>query len=87
MDQVGELDGVLDEEDGDVVADQIPVAFLRVNLDGETANVAGQIGRALVAGDRGKPDEGRRLLAGPLEEIRFGVIRQRFICLEIAWAP
>jgi hypothetical protein len=30
MDQVGELDGVLDEEHRDVVADEVPVALLRV---------------------------------------------------------
>jgi len=28
MDEVGEFDGILDEEHRDVVADQIPVAFL-----------------------------------------------------------
>ena len=27
VDEVGKLDGVLDEEDGDVVADEVPVAF------------------------------------------------------------
>ena len=32
MDQVGEFDGVLNEEHRDIVADQIPVAFLRVEL-------------------------------------------------------
>ena len=29
VDQVGELDRVLDEEDRDIVADQIPIALLR----------------------------------------------------------
>lgn len=30
MDEVGELDGVLDEEDGDVVADDVQVALVGV---------------------------------------------------------
>ena len=49
MDQIGELDGILDEEHRDVVADDVPVALLRVHLDGEAAHVARQIARALVA--------------------------------------
>lgn len=40
VDQVGELDRVLDEEDRDVVADQVPVAFAGVELHREAANVA-----------------------------------------------
>jgi hypothetical protein len=28
VDEVGELDGVADEEDAEVVADEVPVAFL-----------------------------------------------------------
>jgi hypothetical protein len=39
MDEVGEFDGILDEEYRDVVADQVPVAFLRVKLDGKSAYV------------------------------------------------
>ena len=53
----GNLIGVLDEEHRDVVADEIPVALARVELDGEPADVAGQVGRALVAGDGGEADE------------------------------
>ena len=46
MDQVGKLDPVLNEEDGDVVADEIPVALLGVEADGKAADVAGGVGRA-----------------------------------------
>jgi len=46
VDQVGELYGILDEEHRDVIADEIPVAFLRVELDRKTANVTGKIRRA-----------------------------------------
>ena len=64
VDQVGELDRVLDEEDRDVVADEVPVALLGVELDREAADVAGQVGRALAAGDGREADERRRALPG-----------------------
>ena len=69
VDEVGELDRVLDEEHRDVVADEVPVALLRVELHGEAADVAGQVGRALVAGHRREADEHLGPLAGPLEQV------------------
>src|SRR5450830_1134207 len=51
MDEVGKFDGILDEENRDVVADQVPVAFLRVKLDGKPAYVTRRIDRARAAGD------------------------------------
>ena len=60
VDQIGEFDRVLDEEHRDVVADEVPVALLGVELDREAAHVAGEIGRALVAGDGREADEGLR---------------------------
>jgi hypothetical protein len=44
MDDIGELDRVLDEEDRDVVADDVPVALLRIKLDRKAAHVARQVG-------------------------------------------
>ena len=49
VDEVGELHRVLDEEDRDVVADQIPVALVGVELHGEAAHVARRVGRAALA--------------------------------------
>jgi len=40
MDKIGELDRLLDEEDGDVVADNVPIAFFGVEFGGETSNVS-----------------------------------------------
>ena len=54
VDEVGELDRVLDEEDRDVVADEVPVALLRVELHGEAAHVAGEVERALAARRRSR---------------------------------
>ena len=84
VDDVGKLDGVLDEEHRDIVADDVPVAFLGVELDRKAAHVARQIGRSLAAGDGGKAHEGRRSLAGALEQVGAGVFRQRLVVLEEA---
>jgi hypothetical protein len=67
MHQVGELHRVLDEEDRDVVAHQVPVAFVGVELDGKAAHIARRIGRAAFAGDGGEAGEHRRDLARLLE--------------------
>ena len=62
--QVGELHRVLDEEDRDVVADEIPVAFVRVELHREAADVSRGVGRAALAEHGREADEDRRLFAG-----------------------
>ena len=63
VDEIGELDRVLDEEDRNVVADEIPVALLGVELDGEAAHVARRVDRAGAAGHGREPGEDRRPLA------------------------
>ena len=45
VDDVRELDAVLDEEDRDVVADEVPVALAGVELRREAAGVAHRVGR------------------------------------------
>ena len=84
VDEVGKLHRVLDEEDGDVVADQIPVAFVGVELDGEAAHVARRVGRAALAGDGREAHEHRRALAGLGKERGARVLRQRLVALEVA---
>ena len=44
VDEVGKLDRILNEEDRHVVTNQIDSSLLRIELDGEPANVAGEIG-------------------------------------------
>ena len=56
MDNVGELDGVLNEEHGYVVTDDVPVPFVRVELNRKPTNVANSILRD-EAGDYGIPSE------------------------------
>lgn len=76
VDEVGELDGVLDEEHREVVAHQVVVALLGVELGGEASDVADGVGRSAEAGHRGEPDEHRRPFTGGGEEFRCGVGRQ-----------
>jgi len=83
MDKVGKLDGILDEEDRDIVADEIPIALLGIDLDRKAANIPGKVERALVAGNRGEADEGGGLFTFALEEIGLGVGGKRIIGLEI----
>src|ERR1035441_1186381 len=51
MDEIGKFDGILDEENRDVVADQVPVALLSVKLDGKSAYVTWGIYRTRAACD------------------------------------
>ena len=67
MDHVGKLDRVLDKEDRDVVANDVPVALLRVELHGEAPDIPGEVEGTLAAGDSRESDESRRLFAGALE--------------------
>jgi hypothetical protein len=61
MDNIRELHGVLDEEDRDVVADDIPVALLGVEFDGKASNITDRVGAAAATEDCGKADEDRSL--------------------------
>ena len=83
MDEVGELHRVLDEEDGDVVADEVPVPLVRVELHREAADVAGGVGRAALAEDGRKPDEYRRPLAGFREQRGPRVLLEGLVALEV----
>ena len=64
MHQVRKLHRILDEEHRDVVAHEIPVAFVGVELDGKAAHVARGVDRAALAGHGGEAHEHRRALAG-----------------------
>jgi hypothetical protein len=40
MNNIGKFEGILDEEDRNVVSYDIPISFLRVKLDGETSHIS-----------------------------------------------
>ena len=83
VDDVGELDAVLDEEDRHVVADQVPGALVGVELRGEAAGVAHGVGRAAAAQHRGEADEGRRTPA-LLEDAGQADLTGGAVALEVA---
>ena len=75
MVQVRKFQRVAHEEHGRVIADQVPVAFFRVELEGETADIAFRIGRAAFAGHGRETRKQRRLLADLAENLRARVAR------------
>lgn len=46
MNDIGELDGVLNEKNGNVVPNNIPIALLGVELDGKAPHITNSIGAA-----------------------------------------
>ncbi len=84
MDQIRELDRVLNEEDGHVVSDEVPVALLGVELDGEAADVARGVGRPALADDGREAHEDGRSLADLGEGRRLRVLGDVGGALEVA---
>ena len=84
MDQIGKLDGVLNKEHRNVIPDNVPIAFLRVKLYSEAANISRQVCRAFTAGDGREPHEGGGLLARALEDVGLGNVGERLVVLEVA---
>ncbi len=87
VDQVRELLRVLDEEDRDVVAHEVPVAFDGVELHGEAPDVTWRIDRTSPAGDGGETGEDLRALADLCQHLGPGVAGQGFGEFEIAVRP
>src|SRR5688572_23182294 len=71
MNQIRKLDGVLDEKDGNVIADEVKDAFVRIKLDGETSYVAGKIRGSARSCDSRETHEHGSLPLRILQKIRF----------------
>ena len=71
---VRELHAVADEEDGEVVADEVPVALPGVELDGEATRVAEGLRAAALVDDGGEADDDRGLDARGAEEVGAGEV-------------
>ena len=69
MDQIGKLDGILDEENGHVITNNVPVAFLGVQLYRKTSHIACEVAGAFISRDGRKPYKRRYLLSGSLKQI------------------
>src|ERR1017187_8997300 len=63
VDEGGELGGVPDEENRCVVADQVVVAFLRVEFQGEAPGVSNSVRKTLLTGDGREAGHHRRACA------------------------
>lgn len=57
VDEVGKVDSVLDEENGYVVADNVPITFGGVELDGEAPHISNGVSATLRSLDGAKPNE------------------------------
>ena len=74
--KIRELDRVSDEEDRLVDADQIPIALIGIEFDGEPTRIARGLGRTPVAHHGRETNEDRRLLARLSEQRRLRVARE-----------
>ena len=63
MIQVREFERITQEKHGRIVAHQVPVALIRIELDGKTTNISFGIRRTALAGHGGETDEHFRFLA------------------------
>src|SRR4051812_16858630 len=82
MHQVGEFDGVLNEKDGNVVADQVKNSLVGIKFHSKAAHVAGQVGGAARTDHGGEADEDGCLALGVGEKARASQILERFVDLK-----
>lgn len=78
VDQICKLDGILDEEDGDVVSHEVPVAFFRVEFDSKSANISDGVGRTTTSENGGETEEEGRLSRRIGQDFGVGYIFGRF---------
>ncbi len=81
--EVGKFHRVLDEEHGDIVADQIPIPFAGVKFDREAAHVARGIDRTRATRDGGEAREDRGL-GSLFEQRRLAQVGNIVGCFEKA---
>jgi len=71
VNEIRELGGVSDEEDGGVVTNHIPVTFFSVELDGKTSGISFSISRTLFTTDSGESSENGSSLSDGVQ--KFGL--------------
>lgn len=84
VNQVRKLDRILDKEDRNIVADNVPVTLLRVELYSKASDISRQIERPLTAGNGREANERRCSFSWPLKQVGSGVFRQRLVVFEKA---
>jgi hypothetical protein len=68
VDEIWELNGIIDEEDWSVISYHVVVAFLGVELDGESSWVPHSIRSASLTSDSGEPKEQWSLLSNLVQK-------------------
>ncbi len=79
MNQIRELDGVLDKEDWDVIANDIPITLLSIELDGEASHVTDNVCTASATKHGGKSEEDRRGTGGIGKDVSAGDILRTLV--------
>ena len=74
VDKVREFERITDEEHRRVVADDVPVAFLGVELQREATRIALGVGRTTLTAHGGETQESWGLLADGLKQLGAGVL-------------
>ena len=77
MDEIRELDWVLDEEDGCIVADHVVVSLLSIELERETSGVSGSVSGTLFSSDGREAEQGWCAFSNLVQESSLGVPRRR----------
>ena len=73
VNETREEDRITNEEDWRVVANQIPVAFLCIELDGKTTRISDSISRAALTSHSGKADSNWSFLSNFSKDSSFAV--------------
>ena len=84
MDQVREFDGILDEKDRDVIADEIPISFFGVELHRKSADIPRRVYRPCATSNGRYSSKHRSLLAQLSEDPGCSVFLQRRGQLEVS---
>src|SRR5688500_12604265 len=82
MDKIREFNAILNEKYGDVIANQVKVALLGIELDCEAAHVSREVCRTPGPHDGRESHEDRRLHRGILEKSGLRVRNQRLVHLK-----
>lgn len=72
--EIRKLDSILDEENRDVISDQIPIAFVGIELGCESADIANGVVAAFAPLDRGETCKHRRVSARVRQDASSGDI-------------
>lgn len=81
MDEVGELDGIFDEEHGGVVSDHIVVALFGVMLQGKATGVTVAVVGTTLASNSGETEENGGLLSDLVKELSLAETKKLHVSM------